>query len=52
MKRILSLCLLAIVTLAASAQSQRECILFDEDWQFAFGDASSFNGLAQVILSK
>ena len=41
MKRILSLCLLAIVTLAASAQSQRECILFDEDWQFAFGDASS-----------
>ena len=41
MKRTLSLCLLAIVTLAASAQSQRECILFDEDWQFAFGDASS-----------
>ena len=41
MKRILSLWLLAIVTLAASAQSQRECILFDEDWQFAFGDASS-----------
>ena len=41
MKRILSLCLLAIVTLAAAAQSQRECILFDEDWQFAFGDASS-----------
>ena len=41
MKHILSLCLLAIVTLAASAQSQRECILFDEDWQFAFGDASS-----------
>ena len=41
MKRILSLCLLAIVTLATSAQSQRECILFDEDWQFAFGDASS-----------
>lgn len=41
MKRILSLCLLVIVTLAASAQSQRECILFDKDWQFAFGDASS-----------
>ena len=41
MKHILSLCLLAIVTLAAAAQSQRECILFDEDWQFTFGDASS-----------
>ena len=41
MKRILSLCLLGIITLAASAQSQRECINFDENWQFAFGDASS-----------
>ena len=41
MKRILSLCLLGIITLAASAQSQRERINFDENWQFAFGDASS-----------
>ena len=41
MKRILSLCLLAISVLSASAQSQRECISFDENWQFAFGDASS-----------
>ena len=41
MKRILSLFLLGIVTLTASAQSQRERILFDDSWQFAFGDASS-----------
>lgn len=41
MKRILSLCLLAISVLSASAQSQRECLSFDENWQFAFGDASS-----------
>ena len=41
MKRILSFCLLAISVLSASAQSQRECISFDENWQFAFGDASS-----------
>ena len=41
MKRILSACLIAISVLNASAQSQRECINLDENWQFAFGDASS-----------
>lgn len=41
MKRILSLCLLCALTLAVSAQSQRERLNFDEGWQFAFGNASS-----------
>ena len=38
MKRILPLCLLAIAALTASAQSQRERIPFDDNWQFAFGN--------------
>ena len=41
MKRILSICILALSILSASAQSQRERIPFDDNWQFAFGDASS-----------
>jgi beta-galactosidase len=41
MKKIILSAICAAITLAASAQSQRECINFDEDWQFAFGDASS-----------
>ena len=41
MRRIISLCLLCAVAITASAQSMRERILFDESWQFAFGDASS-----------
>ena len=31
----------AAITLTASAQSQRERVKLDENWQFAFGDASS-----------
>ena len=41
MKRIFTICLLCAVAITASAQSMRERILFDENWQFAFGDASS-----------
>ena len=41
MKRIFTICLLCAVAITASAQSMRERILFDESWQFAFGDASS-----------
>ena len=41
MKRIILSVICAAITLAASAQSQRECINFDDSWQFAFGDASS-----------
>ena len=33
--------MLCAVALTASAQSMRERILLDENWQFAFGDASS-----------
>ena len=33
--------MLCAVAITASAQSMRERILFDESWQFAFGDASS-----------
>ena len=38
---ILTAVLLAGLSLPLSAQSQRERILFDEDWQFALGNASS-----------
>ena len=41
MKRGLISILLALAAVVSSAQSQRECINFDKDWQFAFGDASS-----------
>ena len=41
MKKIILAAICAALTLSASAQSQRECINFDENWQFAFGDASS-----------
>ena len=41
MKKIILSAVCAAIAFAASAQSQRECINFDEDWQFAFGDASS-----------
>ena len=33
--------MLCAVAITASAQSMRERILFDENWKFAFGDASS-----------
>lgn len=38
---ILAVALLIGFSLSLSAQSQRERILFDEDWQFALGHASS-----------
>ena len=41
MKRIILSAICAAITFAASAQSQRECINFNENWHFAFGDASS-----------
>lgn len=41
MKKGLITILLALAAVVSSAQSQRECINFDKDWQFAFGDASS-----------
>ena len=41
MKRILILLISAFCAMSLSAQSQRERIPFDNDWQFAFGDASS-----------
>ena len=41
MKKIILSAICAAITFAASAQSQRECINFDDSWQFAFGDASS-----------
>ena len=41
MKKILTVIICIAAVLSASAQSQRERINFDKDWQFAFGDASS-----------
>ena len=41
MKKILTVIICIAAVLSASAQSQRERINFDNDWQFAFGDASS-----------
>ena len=41
MKKIILSAICAALTLAATAQSQRECINFNENWKFAFGDASS-----------
>ncbi len=41
MKKILTVIVCIAAVLTASAQSQRERINFDQDWQFAFGDASS-----------
>ena len=41
MKKIILSAICAAITFAASAQSQRECINFNDSWQFAFGDASS-----------
>ena len=41
MKRIFTIFMLCAVASTASAQSMRERILLDENWQFAFGDASS-----------
>ena len=41
MKRMILYAICAAITLTASAQSQRERLNFDEDWQFAFGNASS-----------
>ena len=41
MKKILTVIICIAAVLSASAQSQRERLNFDKDWQFAFGDASS-----------
>ena len=41
MKRILSTVLCAVLALGLNAQNVRERINFDDDWQFAFGNASS-----------
>ena len=41
MKKILAMCLFAVMAICAQAQNQRERLNFDEGWQFAFGDASS-----------
>ena len=41
MRRILTVIICIAAVLSASAQSQRERINFDNDWQFAFGEASS-----------
>ena len=41
MKKIILLSLCASLAISLSAQSQRERISFDNDWQFALGDASS-----------
>ena len=41
MKRILILLISAFCAMSLSAQSQRERIPFDNDWQFTFGEASS-----------
>ena len=40
MKTIYSIITLLLLTLSLSAQSVRERILLDENWQFAFGNAS------------
>ena len=41
MKRILSTVFCAVLALGLNAQNIRERINFDDDWQFAFGNASS-----------
>ena len=41
MKKILLLSICAAIAMSMSAQDMRERISFDNDWQFAFGDASS-----------
>ena len=41
MKKTLTVIICIAAVLSASAQSQRERLNFDKDWQFAFGDASS-----------
>ena len=41
MKRMISLCIALTACICTFAQSQRETINFNADWQFAFGDASS-----------
>ena len=41
MKKIFLLSLCAALAVSMSAQSQRERISFDQNWQFAFGNASS-----------
>ena len=41
MKKIFLLTLCAALAVSMSAQNQRERISFDQNWQFAFGDASS-----------
>ena len=41
MKKIFLLSLCAALAMSLSAQNQRECISFDQNWQFAFGNASS-----------
>ena len=41
MKKIFLLSLCAALAVSMSAQNQRERISFDQDWQFAFGNASS-----------
>lgn len=40
MKNLLLLSALLFVSLTMKAQTNRECILIDENWQFAFGHAS------------
>lgn len=41
MKKAILLSICAFIAMSMSAQDQRERICFDNDWQFAFGDASS-----------
>ena len=41
MKNVLLSVICVFAVVAAAAQDQRERINFDENWQFAFGDASS-----------
>ena len=40
MKRLMTIAVL-LAAIAAGAQTPREKINFDDNWQFAFGDASS-----------
>lgn len=41
MKKILYLCIIAAISVSAAAQNARESISIDDNWLFAFGDASS-----------
>ena len=41
MKRLILSAICAAITMTASAQSQRERLPLNDNWQFAFGDASS-----------